>query len=114
MNSLEITAYKAYVAHRKAFDTWENGNIDKVWMDDNKNICIKYTSGKWWHYSVSQSGDWMWWYMRKLLNFLKICLAEKDPFPWGIYETSLTNVPPEVLRELEEMVDNRRKQLLRR
>lgn len=25
MNSLEITAYKAFVAHRKAFDTWENG-----------------------------------------------------------------------------------------
>lgn len=34
--------------------------------------------------------------------------------PWGIYETSLMNVPPEVLRELEEMVDNHRKQLLRR
>lgn len=61
MNSLEITAYKAFVAHRKAFDTWENGNIDKVWLDDNKNICIKYTSGKWWHYSVSKSGEWMWW-----------------------------------------------------
>lgn len=28
MNSLEITAYKAYTAHRKAFDTWDNGNID--------------------------------------------------------------------------------------
>lgn len=39
MNSLEITAYKAYATHRKAFDTWENGNIDKVWLDDNKNIC---------------------------------------------------------------------------
>lgn len=61
MNSLEITAYKAFVAHKKAFDTWENGNIDKVWLDDNKNICIKYTSGKWWHYSVSKSGEWMWW-----------------------------------------------------
>ena len=49
MNSLDITAYKAYTAHRKAFDTWDNGNIDKVWLDDNKNICIKYTSGKRWH-----------------------------------------------------------------
>ena len=56
MNSLEITAYKAFVAHRKAFDIWENGSIDKVWLDDNKDICIKYTSGKWWHYSVSKSG----------------------------------------------------------
>lgn len=82
MNSLEITAYKAFVAHRKAFDIWENGSIDKVWLDDNKDICL--------------------------------CLYQKDPYPWGIYETSLMNVPPEVLRELEEMVDNRRKQLLRR
>lgn len=52
--------------------------------------------------------------MRKILNFLKLCLHQKDPYPWGIYETSLMNVLPEVLRELEEMVDNRRKQLLRR
>lgn len=52
--------------------------------------------------------------MRKILNFLKLCLPQKDPYPWGIYETTLMDVPPEVLRELEEMVDNRRKQLLRR
>lgn len=52
--------------------------------------------------------------MRKILNFLKLCLPQKDPYPWGIYETTLTDVPPEVLRELEEMVDNRRRQLLRR
>lgn len=52
--------------------------------------------------------------MRKILNFLKLCLPQKDPYPWGIYETTLTDVPPEVLREMEEMVDNRRKQLLRR
>ena len=41
--------------------------------------------------------------MRKILNLLKIC---------GIYETSLMNVPPEILRELEDMVDSRRKDLL--
>lgn len=52
--------------------------------------------------------------MRKILNFLKLCLPVKDPYPWGIYETTLMDVPPEILRELEEMVDNRRKQLLRR
>lgn len=52
--------------------------------------------------------------MRKILNFLKLCLPQKDPYPWGIYETTLADVPPEVLGELEEMVDNRRKQLLRR
>lgn len=52
--------------------------------------------------------------MSKIFNFLKLCLHQKDPYPWGIYETTLTDVPPEVLRELEEMVDNRRKQLLRR
>lgn len=52
--------------------------------------------------------------MSKILNFLKLCLPQKNPYPWGIYETTLTDVPPEVLRELEEMVDNRHKQLLRR
>jgi hypothetical protein len=50
--------------------------------------------------------------MRKILNFLKSCLLPKDPYPWGIYETSLMNVPPEILRELEDMVDSRRKDLL--
>lgn len=50
--------------------------------------------------------------MRKILNFLKLCLPVKDPYPWGIYETSLMNVPPEILRELEDMVDSRRKDLL--
>ena len=52
--------------------------------------------------------------MRKILNLLKKGLLQKDPYPWGIYETTLMDVPPEILRELEEMVDNRRKQLLRR
>lgn len=52
--------------------------------------------------------------MGKILNFLKLCLHQKDPYPWGIYETTLMDVPSEVLRELEEMVDIRRKQLLRR
>lgn len=50
--------------------------------------------------------------MRKILNLLKICLFQKDPYPWGIYETSLMNVPPEILGELENMVDSRRKDLL--
>ena len=50
--------------------------------------------------------------MRKILNFLKLCLPVKDPYPWGIYETTLIDVPPKVLRELEQMVDNRRKELL--
>lgn len=50
--------------------------------------------------------------MRKIFNLLKICLLQKDPYPWGIYETSLMNVPPEILRELEDMVDSRRKDLL--
>lgn len=29
--------------------------------------------------------------MSKILNFLKLCLHQKDPYPWGIYETSLGN-----------------------
>lgn len=50
--------------------------------------------------------------MRKLLDFLKLCLPPKDPCPMGIYEYTLMNVPVTVLRELEVMVDSRRKDLL--
>lgn len=50
--------------------------------------------------------------MSKILNFLKSCLLPKDPYPWGIYEYTLMNVPDNVLRELEDMVDSRRKDLL--
>lgn len=50
--------------------------------------------------------------MGKILNFLKLCLPPKDPCPMGIYEYTLLNVPDNVLRELEQMVDNRRKELL--
>lgn len=50
--------------------------------------------------------------MSKILNFLKLCLHQKDPYPWGIYEYTLMNVPDNVLRELENMVDSRRKDLL--
>jgi hypothetical protein len=42
--------------HKKACETWENGDISKVWVDSNKNICIKYANGKWWHYN--EKGEW--------------------------------------------------------
>lgn len=50
--------------------------------------------------------------MGKILNFLKLCIPQKDPCPMGLYEYTMLNVPDNVLRELEQMVDNRRKELL--
>lgn len=50
--------------------------------------------------------------MGKILDFLKLCIPQKNPMPMGIYEYTLMNVPETVLRELEDMVDSRRKDLL--
>ena len=42
MSSLELTAHKAYAAHRAACDNWNNGEIDKIWMNENHVLCIRY------------------------------------------------------------------------
>lgn len=61
MNSLELTAYKAYTAHRTAYEDWNNGEIEKSWLDENHILCIRYKNGKWWHYDINRDGEWIWW-----------------------------------------------------
>ena len=45
-----------YEAHKKACVGWNEGSISKVWIDDQKNLCIEYESGNWWHYN--EQGEW--------------------------------------------------------
>ena len=49
-------AREHYQEHKKAFDNWREGNIRKIWLDKNGNICIEYESGRWWHYN--DKGQW--------------------------------------------------------
>ena len=48
-------------AHKKAFEEWQEGAMMDVWRDEQGNLCIKYESGKWWHYRTSESGSVEWW-----------------------------------------------------
>lgn len=53
---LEQRAKAYYVEHKKAFEHWNEGEIAKIWIDSNENICIEYESGNWWHYN--EKGEW--------------------------------------------------------
>lgn len=50
-------AQEYYEAHKKAYAVeWKEGSISKVWIDEQKNLCIEYESGNWWHYN--EQGEW--------------------------------------------------------
>lgn len=43
MSSLELTAHKAYTAHRAAFaDGWTEGRITETWIDEDHHLCVRY------------------------------------------------------------------------
>lgn len=47
--------------HKKAFGVWNEGAIKDVWTDEEGNLCIKYESGRWWHYRKKDNGELEWW-----------------------------------------------------
>lgn len=47
--------------HKKAFESWEEGGIAKVWRDEAGILCVEYDSGRWWHYRETDSGGIEWW-----------------------------------------------------
>ena len=49
-----------FQAHRAAFDFWSYGDIDRIWNDENDVLCIRYSSGAWWHYDIVD-GEVIWW-----------------------------------------------------
>ena len=53
---LEQRARDLYEEHKSHWDTWQFGDIDKVWIDNDGFICIQYKSGDWWHYN--DLGEW--------------------------------------------------------
>ena len=56
----EQTWLDAYAAHYNSCEKWENGTPYDHWVDDDGYICIGYTNGKWWHYSI-KNNEWTWW-----------------------------------------------------
>ena len=49
-------AYEYYKAHMQASEDWKKGDIEKMWLDAEGNICIQYEDGNWWHYN--EKGEW--------------------------------------------------------
>lgn len=47
--------------HRRCFEDWQEGLPVDVWRDDGGRLCIRYESGKWWHYRKREDGSVEWW-----------------------------------------------------
>ena len=54
---MEWRANDCYQNHKQAFEDWNKGEIEKVWLDGEKNLCIEYSNGEWFHYNA----DGEWW-----------------------------------------------------
>ena len=51
---------RIYNEHKSYFEKWNEGAPVESWIDENGNTCIRYESGRWWHYR--QHGDELiWW-----------------------------------------------------
>lgn len=49
--------------HRRACEHDKLGNVIEVWYDDDKNLCIKYANGDYYHYKCDKSTKYEleWW-----------------------------------------------------
>jgi hypothetical protein len=43
---MEQRSKEHYESHKNAFENWQEGNIAKIWIDGQGNLCIEYESGK--------------------------------------------------------------------
>lgn len=57
---MQEQAQRYYQAHKSAFDCWNYGEIAEVWQDEDGILCIRYSSGAWYHYTI-QDNEIVWW-----------------------------------------------------
>lgn len=50
----------AHKIHKESFRPWMHGYPVKVWYDEEGTLCVKYESGKWWHYNLDKEEP-EWW-----------------------------------------------------
>lgn len=55
-DDMQQRARECFKTHMNAFDEWIEGDITKIWEDEHGILCIKYSSGNWWHYN--EKGEW--------------------------------------------------------
>lgn len=51
----------AYERHKFFCEDWHEGKPIGAWFDDDNNVCVKYESGKWWHYKNLELPFPEWW-----------------------------------------------------
>lgn len=62
MNKKDREIAKSYSQlHIEQCENWEEGEIASYWRDQNGVLCIKYQSGKWWHYRLWEPGGIEYW-----------------------------------------------------
>lgn len=52
---------RAYWQHRKCCEKWQEGEPERAWKDCDGYLCIRYESGRWWHYRWEADGHLVWW-----------------------------------------------------
>lgn len=51
----------AYDRHKFFRSDWDEGEPIEAWFDEDRNVCVKYASGKWWHYKDLDLPFPTWW-----------------------------------------------------
>lgn len=57
----ELNAAECLAFHQSLFEHWEHGEIVESWRDAAGILCIRYSSGAWWHYSTDKRGNITFW-----------------------------------------------------
>lgn len=68
-------ALQAWHRHSQACEGWNEGGIAEYWNDENGHLCIRYESGKWWHYKNIGTPEFTYWQVLILeseISFMKV------------------------------------------
>lgn len=60
MKELRERAEEYAREHKKSYEGWTHGEVEKAWIDDDGNICVQYEDGCWCHYRETEAGL-EWW-----------------------------------------------------
>ncbi len=61
MRKAGLDPVECFEFHRRIFEKWEHGEIIETWRDTAGILCIRYSSGAWWHYSTDKKGNIVFW-----------------------------------------------------
>ena len=60
-NELLERAELAMERHKEFIEEWKEGGVSEAWIDENNNLCVRYESGRWFHYKDLDLPFPTWW-----------------------------------------------------